>query len=275
MSFKVPDNDISAYYRDGFIVFRQVLPASLISDLRREADKAVEIARANKGAQAQRLQPVFAYKDRLNMKPFEDYANLPALREALDQVLSPNHYYGKTDVLGLLIEPKEEPWCTHWHRDMNLQSSRLDPQEFQDIMLDWNSANQINCPLYDDECTWFVPGSHLRALDLPGEKEAAERVLEGVGWSAKAGEVGKVEPVERERRCWDYTAGMPGAVQLRLSAGDFALYRPIGWHIGNYLPYKRRATLHDGLFTPEYETWWRQWISGGSPKWTRSINRVQ
>ena len=79
------------------------------------------------------------------------------------------------------------------------------------------------------------------------------------------------DPTEKERLCLNYTQGMPGAVQLHLNAGDFALYRPIGWHIGNYVPYRKRATLHDALFTPVYKTWWKQWIAGGSPKWTRTV----
>jgi len=170
----------------------------------------------------------------------------------------------------VLINPTQTPWCTSWHRDMTLQSSRLPADEFQDIMLDWNSANQINCPLYDDDCTWFVPGSHLRARDLPGETAAAQAHGD-LHWMPKdkAG-----DPVERERRCLNYTMAMPGAVQLRLNAGDFAMYRPIGWHTGNYTPSKKRATLHDALFTLVYEKWWRQWISGGSPRWTRGVQHA-
>jgi hypothetical protein len=48
---------------------------------------------------------------------------------------------------------------------------------------------------------------------------------------------------------------MPGAVQLFLNAGDFAMYRNVMWHIGNYAPYRKRATLHDTAWTPEYVEW--------------------
>lgn len=266
MSYRVPECDIAEYYRSGYIVFRQVLPTSLVRDLRRECDKGAAVVRSQKDAQAQRFQPVSRYADHLSLKPFEDYVQLPALREAMDQTLSPRHYWGKAEVMGVLINPVDEAWCTHWHRDMTLESSRLPVDEFHDIMLDWNSANQVNCALYDDDCTWFVPGSHLRARDLPGETAAQHAGGDGVGWGKKAGEV---DPVERERACLNYTKGMPGAVQLRLNAGDFAMYRPIGWHIGNYTPSKKRATLHDAVFTPEYEVWWKQWIAGGSPRWKR------
>lgn len=268
MTYKIREEDIAQYYRDGYIVFRRILPASLIRDLRAEADKAVLIARKVSGTQAQRLQPVAKYADQLNMKPFQDYKELPAINEALHQLLSPEHFHGCTDVLGMLLEPAELAWCTSWHRDITLKTSRLSESEFYDLALDWYSANQVNCPLYDDGCTWFVPGSHMRLVDLPSEKSAAVRDMElGVGWPNRGTE--GIDPIQREINCHEYCVGMPGAVQLQLQAGDYALYRPIGWHLGSYLPYQRRATLHDAVFTPAYEAWWRQWIKGGSPRWTR------
>jgi hypothetical protein len=45
---------------------------------------------------------------------------------------------------------------------------------------------------------------------------------------------------------------MPGAIQWVLNPGDFAIYRNIGWHIGNYVPYRRRATFATHCFTPAY-----------------------
>ena len=105
--------------------------------------------------------------------------------------------------------------------------------------------NQINCALYEDSCTWVVPGSHLRR-DLPREVERfPDRPIPGPDLEGKTYE-------ERESICLDYCQSMPGAVQLRLEAGDFALYRNTLWHMGNYVPYKKRATLHDGPKTPEF-----------------------
>ena len=48
---------------------------------------------------------------------------------------------------------------------------------------------------------------------------------------------------------------MPGARQLHLAAGDFCLYRNSLWHLGNYVPYAQRATLHDAVDTDEFESW--------------------
>jgi len=56
---------------------------------------------------------------------------------------------------------------------------------------------------------------------------------------------------ERERMGVEYCRSIPGAERLYLDAGDFAIYRSSGWHIGNYVPYIKRATLHDGVQTPE------------------------
>jgi len=54
---------------------------------------------------------------------------------------------------------------------------------------------------------------------------------------------------------------MPGAQQLHLDAGDFCLYRNTLWHIGNYLPYARRATLHDSVDTDEFMTWRKETLA--------------
>ena len=61
--------------------------------------------------------------------------------------------------------------------------------------------------------------------------------------------------MERELACLAYTRRMPGAVQVPLAAGDVAFYRAVGWHIGNYVPYIKRATLHDGFYGPDDRAW--------------------
>lgn len=269
MTYRVSDEDIAGYYRDGYVVFRGILPPTLIADLRVACERGRAAIYGDAGDQdLQRLQPVSMFAHAMDLQPFRDYAALPALHDAIAQVLSPQHAYGRLDVMGVLLHPQHQPYCMRWHRDMTLPQSRLTRAQYQDLMLDWDSANQINCPLYDDTCTWFVPGSHLRWRDLPGETAWAARWSEAqMGRSARS-----PDPVQKERTCRQYTAGMPGAVQLRLAAGDFCIYRPLGWHTGNYLPYQRRATLHDVLATPRYETWWRAWRAGGSPAWIREVD---
>lgn len=241
MAFRLSDQHIEEYASRGATVFRGLLPPSLIRDLRRATDKARELAREVRGAQAQRLQPIGAFD--LDATPFMEYTALPELREAIDEILGPQFEYGDLNKLGVLFEPAEEPYCTAWHRDARDNLAGFDITLWNDMLHDPEMMNQVNCPLYEDICTWIVPGSHLRD-DLPRERELfSMRPIFKPELDGKTSE-------ERERLCLEYSQSMPGGVQLILNAGDFALYRSSLWHIGNYVPYRKRATLHDGVMTP-------------------------
>ena len=92
MPFTFSDSHIETYHTIEYTVFRQILPPSLINDLRRVCDKAVEIAREKSGRQVQRLQPVAKYD--LDQQPFIDCADLPELVDAIARVLTPRHRHG-------------------------------------------------------------------------------------------------------------------------------------------------------------------------------------
>ena len=113
--FTLSEKHITDYHTTGCTIFRGIIPTSLISDLRRVSDKAREIARAETGSQTQRLQPVGAFD--LDLKPFQDYGELPELNDAIYRVLTPRHTHADTDRLGILLEPADYPWCINWHRD--------------------------------------------------------------------------------------------------------------------------------------------------------------
>jgi hypothetical protein len=246
MSFTFRDTHISDYHMLGYTVFRGIVPPSLIRDLRRETDRARDIARKQGGPQVQRLQPVSKYD--VDQKPFRDFGELPELRDAISRVLSPHHTYATAAHLGVLLEPAEMPWCTAWHRDWRDNNAGMKLSEWVAVRDDVNLFNQVNCALYEDTSTWVVPGSHLRR-DLPGEAQRfPDRPIPAPDLNGQTSE-------ERERICLDYCRSLPGAVQLVLDAGDFALYRNTLWHIGNYVPYRKRATLHDAVDTPEYVQW--------------------
>lgn len=250
MAFELSEQHIADYHLLGYTIFRDILPASLIEDLRRVTDQARNIAHQVTGPQAQRLQPMAKYD--LDLKPFKDYGELSVLNDAVHQVLTPDHYHADLNRTGVLLEPADFPWCTDWHRDWrDHMPEAVFEAEFRkewDVQtFDINSMNQINCALYEDPSTWFVPGSHYRQRNLSGEvaaKKAYDR--------NKHRDKPSVSNAQRERDCLSYVTGMPGAVQLRLNAGDFALYRSSAWHIGNYVPYRKRATIHDFCGTPEY-----------------------
>jgi hypothetical protein len=259
MSYTVPTQDVAGFFQNGFVILRQILPATLVSDLRRECNKAVAVERAKSGPQVQRFQPISKYADAIDSKAFRDYAELPALHEAFREILGPQVFYGLLDVMGVFVEPAEKPWSVLWHRDMTRQSSRLETdEEYAAFALDWDSLNQINCALYDDSCTWYVPGSHARIFDLPEEVAVAR------------GAVNLVEDPDTtitERNLLNFVRSMPGATQVHLHAGDLLLYRAIGWHCGNYVPYRKRATILDVLYSPAYYEWRHLWLRGESPKW--------
>jgi len=249
MPFKLSDAHIEEYHILGYTIFRNILPPSLIRNLRKVTDRARKIAREKGGSQTQRLQPVVNYD--LDQQPFIDYAELPELVNAIAGVLTPRHRHGSRNHFGVLFEPAEMPYCTHWHRDWRDNVLGLPLSMWDEVFNDINMFNQINCALYEDSCTWFVTGSHLRR-DLPREvKLFPDRPIAGPNLKDKTLE-------ERERVCLEYCRRMPGSVQLHLKAGDFALYRNTLWHLGNYVPYQKRATLHDSAMTPEFAEWSRK-----------------
>ena len=130
---------------------------------------------------------------------------------------------------------------------LGLLSIALFLAAWEAVFHDTDYFNQLNCALHQDSSTWVVPGSHLRP-DLPREHAAfPARPIPSPAFE------GTNE--ERERACLEYCRSMPGAVCLHLDAGDFALYRNTLWHLGSYVPYARRATLHDVVDTPEFIAW--------------------
>lgn len=258
MAFTWSEQHIEQYHLNGFTVFPGILPPSLIADLRRVTDRARELAREASGDQAQRLQPLSKY-EQLDQQPLKDYSELPALAEAVTRTLGPGFRHSNLDVMGVLLEPAQRPWCTQWHRDWRDNMPGLDLERWETDFRDPLLFNQVNCALYDDGSTWAVPGSHLRH-DLPREiARFPDRPIERPDVSA-------LNPVEAERVCRDYVVSMPGAQQLRLAAGDYALYRNSLWHIGNYVPYAKRATLHDSADTPTFAAWRDEQIAAAAKR---------
>lgn len=253
MPFTLTESHVVDYMSQGYTVFRGILPSSLVKDLRRIADKGRQLAREEHGPQAQRIQPIANYD--LDEKPFRDYAELPALIDAIRKIIGPEAWYGDFDKLGFLLEPATSPWCLPWHRDLTAATHGVDVQELESVRYEKAYFNQVNCALYDDSSTWLVPGSHCRddvASELAHSKNCPTPDRD------KVTELG-LSDEEIEMRCLEYCRAMPRAVCLHLGAGDFALYRPLGWHLGNYVPYRIRATLHDIVWTPQVKEWYQRW----------------
>jgi hypothetical protein len=240
MSFQFSEQHRDEYNSAGLTVLRGLIPASLLGDLRREAEKAREIAHKQHGPQAQRLQPVYAYEE-LNHRPFRDFLNLPGLQAAVAGILGSSHR--SSDIMGVLLEPENKSWCTAWHRDWGYNVQGIDLDEFFRKSEDLKLFNQLNGALYDDHSLWIVPGSHNRR-DTPAEQEAFPKVP-----PPGPALTDEMSATERELTCLNYCRSMPAAEPVVLFAGDVAFYRASGWHLGNYVPHVRRATLHDGFYS--------------------------
>ncbi len=243
------------YEEQGVTVLRRIIPQALIADLRVVAEQARRLCRQH-GAQAQRLQPLD--RSDLDLGPLRDYCQLEVLIQAVRTLLgSTVSHTGGLGTAGILFEPAEAPWCTTWHRDWGHHG--IDLRHWLPVFFDERYFNQCNCPLYQDSSLWVVPGSHRRPTDTHAELQAqAGRLVEG--------EKPYPDPLGGERVILDYARGMPGAHQVVLEPGDFALYRNSLWHLGTYLPYQRRATLHDIVETEDYRLWREQRRLEGIPK---------
>ena len=110
----------------GFTVFESILPEPLIERLRAACDTARSLARAAGGPNTQRLQPILDQPEELDQAPFVEYGELPELRQAVADLLSPAHRHGERATFGVLFEPQESSWGTNWHRDFRDNIEGLD-----------------------------------------------------------------------------------------------------------------------------------------------------
>ena len=247
MAFAFSDRHIDEYRTQGYTVFRQILPPSLIGDLRRVCDEARDLARQQHGSQAQRLQPIADFP--LDQQPFVDYAELPVLIDAIHRLLSPDFRIGGAPVMGVLFEPAEWPWCTHWHRDWRDNIPGLE-------LARWDEHFRRRPLLQPGQ---LRPVRRLLHLGRPRQPPAPRPAMRS---SAFPGAPHRQRPTSKDcplrsasTRCREYARSMPGARQLFLDAGDFCLYRNTLWHLGSYVPYAKRATLHDAVDTDEFAAW--------------------
>ena len=246
--FQFSERHIEEYQTLGYTVFRGIVPATLIEDLRRQCDLGARLGREADGPNAQRFVPRAI--EGIDLQPFRDFLELPDIRESVAKVL-PSEVISSTveSMFSVLIEPSEFAYCTQWHRDWRDNVKGLDLARWEVDYKDMDLFNQVNCALYEDSCTWVVPGSHLR---LDTDAEIARFPARPIpGPDNRDG----LNNSERERVCLEYCQSLPGSQRLLLDAGDYCLYRNSLWHLGNYIPYRKRATLHHGIFTTAFREW--------------------
>lgn len=245
--FQFSERHIEEYWTQGYTVLENVVPPSLINDLRRECDIGRDQVRLRDGRQAQRFHP--GTTSDIDPKVFQDWCELPVVRDAIGRIIKMEHKSFGSEKLIVLIEPADEPWCTPWHRDWRDNIPGLPLQEWTNVFRDEDIFNQVNCALYEDSSTWVVPGSHARHDSEAEVARFPERPMRDLDLQGLTG-------AERERACLEYCQSLPNAKRLFLNAGDYCLYRNSLWHMGNYMPTKKRATLHDNIMTPAFQKWW-------------------
>jgi hypothetical protein len=244
--FKFTDKHIEEYQTLGYTVFRGIIPPALIDELRVQCDRGAELVRAQNGPQSQRFQPIAKFD--IDQKPFEKFQNLDAIKDAVSRLIQVDWQPSGLDVMGVLIEPASEPYCMMWHRDWRDNIRGCDVKDWEAHSQNPQMFNQVNAALYEDSCTWVVPGSHVRKDTDAEVRRFPTRPIPGPNYEG-LGAAG------RERVSLDYLESLPGAQRLLLDAGDYCIYRNTLWHTGNYTPYKKRATLHDGANHPLFYEW--------------------
>ena len=58
MAFQFHNAMVDTYLSQGYLILQGILPPSLLTDLRREAEKARDLAHKLNGPQTQRIQPL-------------------------------------------------------------------------------------------------------------------------------------------------------------------------------------------------------------------------
>lgn len=250
-------------HTDGFFVINNAIPSDLLQHLQNTADKFRKIARRIYGVQTQRLQPLERYCESEDQKVLNQFASLPLLEETIASVLGPMHEISMKH-LGLMFEPKYLPYCMPWHRDWRDNSKGLDIGAWYDVYRDFDFFNQINCPLLEDHSLWIVRGSHTRP-DTPEEQALFPTRPIMAPYNDTERKVNRFSDFlnffkqnqtnVRSQKCLDYCKNMPQAEQVILKPGDCIIYRNTLWHLGNYHPGQKRATLHTAILTERYQQW--------------------
>ncbi|EFP87088.1 hypothetical protein PGT21_013012 [Puccinia graminis f. sp. tritici] len=119
----------------------------------------------------------------------------------------------------LLLEPLDHHFALSWHRD-TIKSTVDEEEERQKLSSKAKYGGvQWNLALYQDECLFVVPGSHLRTR-TPMERQITTQATKDDG--------GK----------------MPNEICAALAPGEAVFYDPEILHRGTYDPRSKRRTLH-------------------------------
>ena len=215
------------FVREGWVIVRDAIDADLIRRLREHFEHLYTLRDRGETDHYTRQQAL------LSPKTFHrcliDYLNVAKLNEAAAEVLGTRDLAcgGVSAFLG-----SDGHTACRWHRDF---------QEPHFVMADMIQDPQMfafsNCALYPDRSLWIVPGSHVRNNRGDEAAHAARYEALGVeGLVAPFDVYAAVDP--------NMCAGMPGAMNVVLEAGDCVIYNSMMWHASESRPEWKRATLH-------------------------------
>jgi hypothetical protein len=239
-----------AHLRDhGFVICRDVVPADWLPRLRASYERLIELYRCESPRGQEWWETHSA--PRLHLSYSEEGEGsvgcgslvTPETAAAVEFWCHESFHGLSSRLLGvedasvasmvLMCEAREDHGPGLWHRDFfpprcaPLQSYHGDISESGPRYIQWNLA------LHDDEVLWVVPGTHVLAAST--EQDAC---LRQAGLGGGRGEA---------------RLPLPGAVQVKLRAGDGVAYTSPGiLHWGSSYGTKLRRTIHGGYTVMGY-----------------------
>jgi hypothetical protein len=137
------------------------------------------------------------------------------------------------ELFNLLIEPEDHAFALGWHRD----DVRPDVSQAEERVrlaaptygVQWNAC------LYDDDCLFIVPGTHVR-LRNQAEIKANQQT------PPSARPIHAAHDNLDLDGAWDIDP--PSTLRVQLKAGQTVFYSQRILHRASYLPSRTRATLH-------------------------------
>ena len=225
MPTTAPAIDLAAFKRDGFIIL-PVLEGDALAHYRAAAD---EFMRQPRFAE-RRFHYISIAREEMHNKTLLEMLHHPTLISAVEQILGSPLVF---DNAAFLAAEPGVAYRQGWHRDvLQVPEAEIRDEHFSPK---WRHNNvQLNLALADDDTGfWAVPGSHHRP------DTAAERAV-------FAGSK-HLSPVD---------AVMPGAINVRLRAGEAALYHNNLIHRGHADFTVPRRTLHFGYHCSKSPPTW-------------------
>ncbi|CAE6453791.1 unnamed protein product [Rhizoctonia solani] len=225
-----------AYVRDGYVFVPGLIDESQLTTLREACDRVVAKTRAGEWPHR-----------RIVGKQFPPFVGSEPDSWGVQHIMHPDlhepifaRWYGSEGVVGaatsllgceesqvqmelfnLLINPDRHAFALRWHRDDVPETAGLE-EEIAALKTNFYGV-QWNTALYDDACLFVVPGSHREP------RTPEQRALSSTQEAPK-------DPMD-----------MPGAICVKLKAGDTVFYQNNILHTAAYHPDVKRATLHASM----------------------------